>query len=212
MTDKTNKKKPTVEELEKLDRYQKIQDLDHQEMVPFLLENIKERNPVTGFFKHGTMLLIAVVLFAWIGRWNTSDFLWGLIAGIAFTFTIGLVLHEMLHLLVYKLMGAKETKLITLWDQGAVVAVANHFVVSNREFYWLAFTPFAVLTAAGLAGLFWANGWILYAISFFIIFHATACIGDFSLAGFMYKHRKEGVYTFDDADEQKSYFYRMNSI
>jgi len=204
-------KKPTPEELQNAEIFSKVEDLDHNEMVPFILENLKKSNPVTAIFKHGTMILIAIVLFTWIGRWDTSAFFIGLGAGLLFTFTIGVFVHEILHLLVYKILGAKKTKLKLLLDQGAVAAVADHFVVSEKEFYWLAFTPFVVLTVAGLAALFLTHGWIFYGVSTFLVVHATACLGDFSLAGYMYEHRDEKIYTFDDVENDKSFFYKLNS-
>jgi len=204
---KKKNKKPTPEELQESGDYEKLQDLDHNEMVPFLLENLKNRNPVNAFFKHGTMILIALILFVWIGRWNTTLFFAGLGVGLIFTFTVGLILHELLHLLVYKILGAKKTRLKLLLDQGAVAAVADQFVVSEKEFYWLAFTPFAVLTIAGLIALFMTTGWVFYAVSFFLIIHTTACIGDFSLAGYMYENRHRTIYTFDDVENDKSYFF-----
>lgn len=207
MATDTNNKKPTPQELVESDKYKKLQDLDHNEMVPFLLDNLKNRNPINAVFKHGTMLLIALILFLWIGRWNTTLFFAGLGVGLIFTFTVGLILHELLHLLVYKILGAKKTRLKALWDQGAVAAVADQFVVSEKEFYWLAFTPFVVLTAAGFVALFMTTGWIFYAVSFFLVIHTTACIGDFSLAGYMYENRDQEIYTFDDVEEDKSYFY-----
>lgn len=208
MATDTNNKKPTPQELVESDKYKKLQDLDHNEMVPFLLDNLKNRNPINAVFKHGTMLLIALILFLWIGRWNTTLFFAGLGVGLIFTFTVGLILHELLHLLVYKILGAKKTRLKALWDQGAVAAVADQFVVSEKEFYWLAFTPFVVLTAAGFVALFMTTGWIFYAVSFFLVIHATACIGDFSLAGYMYENRDQEIYTFDDVENDKSYFYK----
>src|SRR6056297_959881 len=171
---KKKNKKPTPEELRESDDYEKLQDLDHNEMVQFLLENLKNRNPVNAFFKHGTMILIALILFVWIGRWNTTLFFAGLGVGLIFTFTVGLILHELLHLLIYKILGAKKVRLKALWDQGAVAAVADKFVVTEKQFYWLAFTPFAVLTTAGIVALFLTSGWVLYAVSFFIVIHATA--------------------------------------
>lgn len=201
------KTKPTPEDLRELDRYEKLADLDHHEMVPFILGNLKNRNPINALFKHGTLLLVAFILYMWIGRWDSTAFFLGLGAGLLFTFTIGVVLHELFHLLVYKLLGAKKTRLKALWDQGAVAAVADHFVVSEKEFYWLAFTPFIILTIAGIAGLFFTYGWIFYSLSVFLVMHATACIGDFSLAGYMYEHRNQQIYTFDDVENDRSFFY-----
>ena len=208
MNSNNQKKKPTPEELESEDVYEKLADLDHNEMVPFIMENLRSRNPLTAIFKHGTMILIAIVLFVWIGRWNTNAFFIGLGAGVLFTFTVGVLLHELLHLIVYKILGAKKTKLKFLLSQGAVAAVADHFVVSEKEFYWLAITPFAVLTAAGLVALFMTWGWIFYAVSTFLILHSTACLGDFSMAGYMYEHRQDSIYTFDDVENDKSSFYK----
>lgn len=208
MSKTANAAKPTPKDLETLDSYIKIEDLDHHEMVPFILNNLKNQNLITASFKHSTMILIGIVLFVWIGRWDTSAFFIGLGAAILFTFTVGVLLHELLHLLVYKILGARKTKLKLLLDQAAVAAVADQFVVSEKEFYWLAFTPFVVLTIAGLTALFMTTGWVLYGISFFLIIHATACIGDFSLAGFMYEHRGGNIYTFDDVENDRSFFYK----
>jgi len=202
-----NKEKPTPEELRELEKYKKLEDLDHNEMVPFILNNLKNHNPINAAFKHGTMILIAVVLFTWIGRWDASAFFIGLGAGVIFTFTIGVLIHELLHLLVYKILGAKKTRLKMLWSQGAVAAVADQFVVSEKEFYWLAFTPFVVLTTAGLVALFLTYGWVFYAASFFLVIHTTACIGDFSLAGYMYENRGRSIYTFDDIENDRSFFF-----
>lgn len=203
--------KPTPEELTGQDRYEKLAELDHNEMVPFILDNLKNRNPINALFKHGTLVLVAFNLYMWIGRWDSSAFFLGLGAGLIFTFTIGILLHELLHLLVYKLLGAKKTRLKALWDQGAVAAVADQFVVSEKEFYVLAFTPFTVLTLAGITGLFFTYGWVFYALSVFLVVHATACIGDFSLAGYMYENRSREIYTFDDADNDRSFFYAQRS-
>lgn len=200
-------RKPTAEQLLEGEEYKKLKELHHDEMVPFLLENLKNRNPVNGVFKHGTMLLIALVLYVWIGRWDTTSFFIGLGAGILFTFTVGVIIHEVLHLIVYKILGAKKTRLKALWDQGAVAAVADRFVVSEKEFYFLAFTPFVVLTTAGIIALFNTYGWVFYGVSIFLIVHATACIGDFSLAGFIYENRNQSILTFDNTEEDKSYFF-----
>ncbi|MFO7846512.1 MAG: DUF3267 domain-containing protein [Balneolaceae bacterium] len=200
-------RKPTAEQLLEGEEYKKLKELHHDEMVPFLLENLKNRNPVNGVFKHGTMLLIALVLYVWIGRWDTTSFFIGLGAGILFTFTVGVIIHEVLHLIVYKILGAKKTRLKALWDQGAVAAVADRFVVSEKEFYFLAFTPFVVLTTAGIIALFNTYGWVFYGVSIFLVVHATACIGDFSLAGFIYENRNQSILTFDNTEEDKSYFF-----
>jgi hypothetical protein len=208
MTKADNRKNPTPQELQSEDSFEKLRDLDHNDMVPFILENLKARNPITAAFKHGTMILITVVLFLSIGQWDTGAFFLGVGAGILFTFTIGVLLHELLHLIVYKILGARSTRLKLILHQGAIAAVADHFVISDKEFYWLAFTPFCVLTLAALFALFLTWGWIFYGVSTFLVLHATACLGDFSLAGFMYEHRHEGVYTFDDVENERSFFYR----
>ncbi|NBC26741.1 MAG: hypothetical protein GVY08_07765, partial [Bacteroidetes bacterium] len=58
MTKAENRKNPTPQELQSEDSFEKLRDLDHNDMVPFILENLKARNPITAAFKHGTMILI----------------------------------------------------------------------------------------------------------------------------------------------------------
>ena len=43
----------------------------------------------------------------------------------------------------------------------------------------------------------------------FLFFHSMACIGDFGMASYFYENRDRTIYTFDDMENEKSYFFEL---
>ena len=84
---------------------------------------------------------------------------------------------------------------------------ADRYPVSGKELYFLALTPFAIINIciiAAIATLF-PQG-ILFA-AFLLLSHNIMCIGDFAIANYVYNHAHYRVYTFDETEQKKSYFF-----
>lgn len=202
-------KKPNVKDLLNSEQYKKVAELDHNNLAPFVMENLQKRNIFTLLFKVSVISVSATVLAQIIIRWDGGTSFLGLLAGIAFTFSAGVLIHELLHLLAYLLMGATKLSIIPKWSQGVVAATADHFVLGKKGFYFLAMTPFFILTAAAIYGLFISYGFVFYMLISFLFFHTVSCIGDFGMASYFYENRHKTLFTYDDMKQDKSFFFEF---
>lgn len=202
----------TSEEITNSEKFVKVEELDHDDIAPFVLQNMRAQNPFTILFKLFLVIIGSTVTAQLIIFWAGLESLLGFLAGILLLFTAGIIVHEVLHLIAYALLGARKLAIVPKWSQGAVVAAADGFVLAKNGFYFLAMTPFIVLTASGIYALFLITDPFLYAMTLsFLLFHTLACIGDFGLASYFYEQRRKKIFTFDDMVAGKSYFYEQIS-
>lgn len=130
------------------------------------------------------------------------DFVLSLVA----LFLAILPLHEALHAIAYRLLGARDIR----WDWSArmmaVWVIAHRFVVTTRGFVFVALAPFVVINALLIgAALVWPAQAVL--LLFVLLVHLHGCAGDWSLLNFVWLNRERGFFTYDDAVAGKSYFF-----
>jgi hypothetical protein len=129
-------------------------------------------------------------------------------AALAFVFVVLLPVHEGIHALAYKAVGAKDIRFSYTWRKLAVYTCAHRFVIRRKEIFPLALAPFVVITFAllMLAG-FWPIARFFFLWSLW--FHAALCGGDMILVAYAWRNR--GLHNFDDVEAGKSYFYERVS-
>lgn len=203
--------KPDVETLKTSPAYRLVLELGYQEIVPFVMTQIRKRGLfpfLYAFINLATFLLI--ILFTVNGlRGQTlswTSLLLQSLTGIAAGSILIIPVHELLHGLAYRLIGAR--KIIFGWDPGQLIfyVTANRYPVSGMQVHLLTLTPFIIinLSTVLLTALAFPGGFLFSAV--FLISHNTMCIGDFAISGFV--SRTEGkVYTYDEPELKKSYFY-----
>jgi hypothetical protein len=113
-----------------------------------------------------------------------------------------------LHGAVYKFFGARRVLIKAQWRQMVVVAIADLFVVNARQFYWLALTPFVVINTSLILLWFWAEPALQFAILGSLFMHTAGCSGDFAFCSFFWENRDKELYTYDEYENKKSYFYQ----
>lgn len=146
-------------------------------------------------------IAVAVVQDRGVPR-TLVDFVLSLIA----LFLVILPLHEGLHAIAYRLLGARDIR----WDWSArmmaVWVIAHRFVVSARGFAFVALAPFVVLNALLVAGAILCPRYAVFLL-FVLLVHLHGCAGDWSLLNFVWLNRERGFFTYDDAVAGKSYFF-----
>lgn len=199
----------TPNDLQDENRFQMILTLEHDEITPFVGEFYwQRRNWLVVCHYLITFLSLAIWVIAGISQ-GANLLRWLIVAGAAVVAFILLVpIHEGLHGLVYRLLGAKDIRFSVSIKEFYAYAIANQFVVNRQELTWIALTPFIVLNGAlTLASIFFpAYRFFLLGLLFL---HIGGTSGDWAILNFFWIHRDQRVYTYDDADEQKSYFYQQ---
>jgi hypothetical protein len=207
----SRRKIPDVETLQMDPCFKKILELDFNEMIPFVLSNIKKRGlfPLLYLF-YNTASLIFIIFFVAYGinegSMKAGKILGQIVAGILVGSILVIPPHEILHGMAYRILGARKIRFGIDLRQFIFYVTADRFPISRKELAFLALTPFVVINIVviGFTAL-WAQQFILFS-SFILLSHNIMCIGDFAMIGYAYSIKKELI-TYDDPQEKRSYFY-----
>lgn len=206
-----------AEDLEDSSRFEKILELNFNEMIPFVIKQIKRRSTVSlAYFVINAGVLLFIFYYAGRGLTGTglqeSDLTWPKvlrqsIAGIFTGSFLIIPFHELIHGLAYRLLGAKKIRFGADMQQLIFYVTVDRYPVSRNQLYFLAMLPFAVINAMAITAVTcWVPELSLF-ILFLLLSHNVMCIGDFAMVNYA-RHVRGKVYTFDNVPEKTSYFFR----
>lgn len=202
---------PDAETLLKDPAYTKIHELDFNEMIPFVLANIRKRGiiPLLYLGMNLIFLFLIIIYIVWgVGMELLNA--WGIAGQLLGGFLAGSILvilpHEMLHGLAYWILGARKIQFGVDLQQFIFYVTAHRFTISKWQLAFLAMTPFVLINMV-LIGitLVWAREYLLFSATL-LFCHNIMCIGDFAILNYALKHKGE-LYTYDDTLKKKSYFF-----
>jgi hypothetical protein len=184
--------------------------LHHKELMPFVSIYIKKNTLFTWLYRVGNMLAACLVVFLIMRTKGqhipAGDLLLHLCYGFALLLLL-IPLHEWLHLLAYKSMGAAHTSLHINLKKFIFLAVADQFVADKKEFRLVALAPFATITALLVTGICLVPPLWAIALAIALMIHTIVCVGDFAMLSFWQYHQSKEIVTYDDKQGGISYFY-----
>lgn len=198
----------TPNDLQNENRFQMLVVLGHDDITPFVGEYYWKRRNLL-ILSHYLITLAALATWVFVGITEGSDLdRWLIGLGVAVLVFILLVpVHEAIHGIVYRLLGAKDIRFSVSLREFYAYAIANQFVADWRELTWIALAPFIILNSALIAASI-----IFPDYSFFILgallIHVGGTSGDWAILNFFWVNRDKNVYTYDDADKRKSFFFQ----
>ena len=201
-----------VEQMQNEELYTKILELNFDEMIPFVLSNIRRKGLMSWLFVAVNVIgLSSVGVFSIWGIYTGwipwSRFIIQLILGILAGSIIVIPFHELLHGLAYKILGAKKITFGANLQQFFFFVTADRFLVNRKELYFLALFPFGALNVVLLTvALFWLPQYSIL-FGFLLLSHNLMCIGDFAVTNYVL-NEKEEVFTYDEPENKKSFFYK----
>ena len=204
--------KPTVEELTNDSKYELLDRLSYDRILDFATHYIRKQSRPMQFFYFSLLAMLGLMIGALLvgvlvrGR-SVLSVLKQYGYGIIISFTAIIPIHEIIHGIVYFLLGARKIRFGAELKQFAFYAVADKFVTRRAGFFTLALAPFIIITLLNLAGFIFVDGVTSYTYVSVIFFHTTMCIGDFALLSYYYAHRDKDIYSYDDVTNRLSYFY-----
>lgn len=202
--------RPTIEELEDVSAYEKVLTLPYNDIAPFVIGSLKSFNlPMMTVWVVSALTAFLVVWF-WPGVRYTPEhplIIIGLATGLVAGPVLLIPVHEGLHLIPFRMAGAKDIRYGVDLRQGVFYVTAHRFVADLRLFSIVAFTPFVTVTAGIATAIIFCSPWWQWVLSLALFTHTTMCTGDTALIGFMRGFSNRQVYTWDDADRKEAYFY-----
>ncbi|HKK75099.1 MAG TPA: DUF3267 domain-containing protein [Saprospiraceae bacterium] len=208
------KGKVSIADLEEKDKYSLIEELDHQDMVPFIMKEFQNRNLIIHLYVIINISIVTAGIIFAINQQQLgtisffSMFLWWIGGAVAGS-TLVIPFHELLHGITYYLLGAKKVSYGGNLRDFYFFATADHFIVTGKTIWPLALAPFLVVgslcvwalqsdLSTGIKCLFWGM----------LTLHSLNCLGDFGILSYFWERREKKIYTYDRVKEAKSYIYQ----
>ncbi|GAB2767473.1 hypothetical protein GCM10027275_07310 [Rhabdobacter roseus] len=217
--------KPTIQALHESGQYQLVESFTIDEMSEFLAREagLKKSTPATSSVanvkspKFWLLFLASLLVGAFIG-WLIGMVMdsakadavlspfWQIPLSVVVFFFPVLPLHEAIHALFFKLLGAPKVGFGYSAKGLMVYAYAQRFVMTLRENALVAAMPFVLITAS-LVGLLFLVPSLQTLWVFLLLVHTFGCLGDFILIKHACRNRAVAMYTYDDLDEKRTYFF-----
>lgn len=191
--------------------YRLFNSFNHQDLLSFILPFMKYRNPFMMVFKAGAYLPV-LALFIMMGSMlgsGTAKIEYLSSALLALAACVSLIpIHELLHGIAYKMVGAPKVSYGVIWKHLAFYALADRFVIGYRQFIMVGLAPYVTIGISMIIGMIFSNTeWLIFFLVILSI-HNLLCVGDFALMSFLYENRYRELVTYDDKAEGKTYFYQ----
>ncbi|GAB3323848.1 hypothetical protein GCM10027299_20480 [Larkinella ripae] len=206
--------KPTIAELQTSSQYRLTESFTIAGMQQFILRELglappAEKKPAQLSVKRLIFFVLLGVIGGYVGMLLAKNALtipwWQLGAAIGGLFVL-MPIHEAIHALVFKALRAPKVGFGYSVQSLMIYAYAQRFVVTLNENALVAVMPFLVITTGlVVAWLIWPPLDLVWGTM--LLFHTLLCVGDYVLVQYAIKNRHRTMFTFDDLDEQKSYFY-----
>ncbi|GAB3640980.1 DUF3267 domain-containing protein [Spirosoma arcticum] len=214
--------RPTVDQLHSSGRYLLIESFALDDMNHFIVRELgmtpkaDQTGPKRGLQRWLPLVGLALIggVIGYVGGSSLKSqpsgeggsLLWQI--GAAFIgFFILLPIHEFIHGLAFKRVGAPKIGYGYSLKSLMVYAYSQNFPATTRELAFVAALPFVIITAGLLFGwVLLPAYWLFWVI--LLLIHTSACIGDFVLINYHRKNRHRTIYTYDDVEnERKTYFF-----
>jgi hypothetical protein len=196
--------------LQNADHYRLVGELEMNNPHPFFNEHAKGSWLVTAFFVLLAGGLGLMISMNFIQAWKQPGMLWQVATAIALVFVVLLPIHEGIHALAYKSLGAKNVQFSFTWRKLAVYTCAPRFVIRLKEIIPLAIAPFLVITLV-LSALFYLSPCLRPLFLWSLWIHSAFCGGDIILIAYAIRNQKKDLYNYDDLEAGKSYFYERTN-
>lgn len=202
---------PDVETLRSNSSYKLVYELGFDDMVPFVLSQIKKKGFFSWLYLIANVLMLVIILLVLITTFfdhspGWKNLLLQAVLGVFAGSILVIPIHELIHGLAYRILGSGKIIFGADLKQLIFFVTANQYVVSGRQVYLLALSPFVSINLLTIvATLILFPQWTLCA-GFFLLSHNIMCIGDFAISN--YVSRAEGkIYNFDEPEKKMSYFF-----
>lgn len=207
----------TYQELKENPEFTTLEVLSHDEIKPLIQKEIAENQ---GWSRIANMYQITGVLAFVLAGFKAfmpffvhreTTFLIWLGYGIAFTFSILIVIHELIHAVAYRFVGARKLSFGVKWTKFMFYVQADKQVLNYQQFKKVALAPVVIVGVLSILGMavFYTQPAFYFFIPIFS-FHSLFCGGDFGLLCFFQNRPDQEILTFDVKQEEKTYFYSRN--
>lgn len=208
--------KLTPEILQNQAEFELLAEVPHSKLKEFVIQQIRQEMKLIRSYSIYQVAMI-LILFSTIIK-SLVLFSRGIHAPLAnvgwaflFSFTLLVVLHELLHAAAYLITGARKLFFGAIWGKFIFYVLADRQVISPKAFRLVANAPFVTIKVITMVFLilYWQNP-IAYFFMVVMCLHSLFCAGDMAMMAFYRQHPDKEIFNYDDLANKVTYFYFRN--
>jgi len=201
-------------ELISSNEYEQIIALKHSEIKNFIVNEVEKQSiwaRIANMYQITGLLAFVLGLFKAFMPFFTKRegiYLFWLVLGLVFTFTVLIIMHELIHALAYRYVGARNLSFGMNIRKFMFYVQADKQVLNYKQFKIVALAPVVSVAIVSILGMiiFYNHAAFYFFIPIFA-FHSMFCGGDFGLLCIFANRSDKEILTFDVKSEEKTYFY-----
>ena len=204
---------PTIEELHDASEFDLYASVEQKRIKDFVLQQVMtDKKIIPVYMIYQTLLFLGGLFFFTrsiiLAIKGNPSYLLISSGAVVFSLTLLVVIHELLHGIALKLIGAPKIKFGGILSKFIFYAEADQFVLGKKSFQFVAFTPFVVVKILTFTGiiLFFSVP-LLYFFLMVMVIHSFFCSGDIALVTVFFRFPGKETFTYDNAMEKKSYYF-----
>jgi hypothetical protein len=207
------KAKLTPEDLQNDPQFQLLKEVSHQNLREFIMEQIREEKLIIRYYSIYQIIMMSIFVFILtrniiLSVKGNSDPLFYLGLAILFSFSLLIVVHELIHALAYLITGSQKISFGFILKKFVFYALADRQVVSSKPFHFVALAPFVLVKLICLLGVaLFFNSPVGSFFLTIMCLHSLFCAGDIAMLAFYRMNSEKEIYNFDVRSEGKTYFY-----
>jgi hypothetical protein len=182
----------------------------HQDLLHFIKPYMDKKNLYTHVYK-ASLFLCFLIFFGGLGYLiGSGSFEWQMVQYLMMGLGMVLLLipvHEVIHGIVYKLVGAPKVQYGVVWKQAVFYALAHHFVIGFAAFRLVALAPFVIISLSLIVAIFLSSGYWFITFFAMLLLHTLFSGGDFALLSFFKEHQHLEMLTYDDKETGETFFF-----
>jgi hypothetical protein len=185
--------------------YELLLAINHRDVGTFIREFAILR-PTWVTVAHQTIVLLFASVCVLLGMEGRTSLI-GWIQVTAWScglFLLLLPLHAVIQAGMYRMLGARDIRILAFLHNLFIHSVSHKHVLSGREYILVAMMPFLILTGLLALPIAFLQHWSIVVFGTLCL-HSLSSTGDWAMLNYVWLSRKYGVYTFDDADERVRY-------
>lgn len=188
--------------------YRESARMGYNDLVTFLQPQLRSKNRVMLVFWALNLLLLLALIWKTTHLPAGSDWLGAIGLGFAGSFLL-IPLHEWVHALAFRSLGATRIFYGANWKKLYFYAGADFFVLNHPGFTRVALAPCLLIgSLLLLIACFLPPFWQVSLLATLLL-HTGMSAGDFALLAWFDAHRHQQPLTFDDHEAGVSYFFTL---
>ena len=192
--------------------YQLMDSMDQQNLNPFIIRHLKKRTASSAIWEYSHLIALIAIYYMFLHGIHGGEISFGkaflsLLAGYIFSIIIAPI-HELIHYLAFKLMGAKKVTFKVNFKKFYILCNAHNFVANRKEIRFVGLAPFVLLSAMLILLILISGPQLSFFLMGLLIAHTTCCAGDFGILSYLDFHGDREVVSFDDQAKGITCFYK----